>query len=128
MKNKLHALIKECLYEIMQEAEMMNDLKKFSQTLSDEKEKKIFNNVISPLLYSSVSDPVVQRKTIIELINILTKKSTPNPISNNLNKKISDYGLDIDIRRDRELVTMVCSKLWQFFTQSEQSKKNVLTK
>jgi hypothetical protein len=64
----------------------------------------------------------------MEFGNILAGKSTPNPISNNLNKKIADNGLELDIRRDRELIKIVCSKLWQFLARSEQSKKNVLTK
>jgi hypothetical protein len=128
MKNKLQELIKECLSEVLWEAEMMNDLKNFALTLTDAKEKKIFNNIISPILYSSVEDPITQRKTIIEFINIIDGKSTPNPISNNLNKKITDHGLGLDIARDRDSIKLVCSKLWQFFTRNEQSKKNVLTK
>lgn len=128
MTKKLKSLIRECLSEIMCEAEMMNDLKKFSSTLTDEKEKRIFNNIVSPLLYSSVSDPNIQRKTIIELINILSGKYVQNPITNNINKKIADNGLDLDIRRDRETIKIVCSKLWQFFSRSDQNKKNVLTK
>ena len=128
MNNKLKDLIKECVGEVLREAEMMNDLKKFASTLSDNKEKNIFNNIISPVLYSSIEDPVMQRKIIMEFGNILNGKSTPNPISNNLNKKIADNGLELDIKRDRELIKIVCSKLWQFLSRSEQSKKNVLTK
>lgn len=106
---KLIPLLENMIFE----AELMHDLRKFLHTLPKD-QRDLYMSVVSPVLSSTDSNPITQRRRVLAFQHLVSGQVDHTPEYRNIKKKIDDFGVESLIMTNKQKLIVILNNLHSF--------------